>query len=86
MNHHFNPAHFGIRTKDWKLIFFYGTDDRNKGLQLTPPGWELYNMKNDPLEMNNLYNNPEYTAVTEKLKEQFPLIPPEPSKKTRKKR
>ena len=24
MAHHDNPAHYGIRTKDYKLIFFYG--------------------------------------------------------------
>ena len=23
--HHYVPAHFGIRTKDFKLVFYYGT-------------------------------------------------------------
>ena len=28
MKHHYNPAHFGIRTKEWKLILFYGVDEK----------------------------------------------------------
>jgi arylsulfatase A-like enzyme len=75
MKHHFNPAHFGIRTKEWKLIFFYGADEHpEKGAARTPPGWELYSMKNDPLEMNNLYGHPEYRAVQDKLKEQLRAV------------
>ena len=69
MKHHYNPAHFGIRTKEWKLIFYYGA--AAKGNNNTPPGWELYNMKNDPLEMNNLYANPEYSEIAGQLKEQL---------------
>ena len=31
---HNNPAHFGIRTKDYKLIFFYGLDyDQNRSTE-----------------------------------------------------
>ena len=72
MKHHYNPAHFGIRTKEWKLIFFYGADEKGeKGNGRTPPGWELYNVKSDPLEMNNLYGNPEYKEIADQLKEQL---------------
>lgn len=72
MKHHYNPAHFGIRTKDWKLIFFYGADEQEEGGNgRTPPGWELYNMKSDSLEMSNLYGNPEYRETAEQLKEQL---------------
>lgn len=75
MKHHFNPAHFGIRTKEWKLIFFYGADEKGeKGNGRTPPGWELYNVKNDPKEMNNLYGNPEYKEIQGKLKEQLKAV------------
>ena len=73
------PAHFGIRTKKYKLIFFYGLDyglygtsnPENWGSQAyikTPPGWELYDMEEDPHEMNNLYNNPAYSDVIVELK------------------
>ena len=46
MAHHDNPGHVGIRTKEHKLIFYYGCT--YKGDEQTPPGWELYNLKNDP--------------------------------------
>ncbi|WP_068472909.1 sulfatase family protein [Saccharicrinis aurantiacus] len=80
---HANPAHFGIRTKDYKLIFFYGrywvdTDDPNATwnkkswgndfTRHTPPAWELYDLKNDPNEMNNVYGNPEYKEIQDQLK------------------
>ena len=84
---HANPAHFGIRTKDYKLIFFYGSDytkrredsdwpnDKTKPFTtkrpfeyFTPPAWELYDLKNDPHEMNNLYGQPGYEKITAQLK------------------
>jgi N-acetylglucosamine-6-sulfatase len=79
---HANPAHFGIRTKEYKLIFFYGrywvdtqsSSQWNKasfGNRFefnTPIAWEFYDLKNDPLEMNNCYENPKYKAIIQKLK------------------
>ena len=67
MAHHFNPAHIAVRTKQFKLIMFYGAyPDKNK--PETPPGWELYDLNNDPAEMNNLYDNPEYKGIIKELK------------------
>ncbi|MBC8869975.1 MAG: sulfatase [Planctomycetes bacterium] len=72
MKHHYNPAHFGIRTKQWKLIFFYGVDETpGKGAAPTPPAWELYDIQNDPLEMDNLHGHPEHAQTTNRLKEQL---------------
>lgn len=68
MAHHDNPAHFGVRTKKYKLIFFYGQNYKKGGPKPTRPGWELYDMENDPHEMNNIYDDPKYTAVTKELK------------------
>ncbi|HDZ40279.1 MAG TPA: DUF4976 domain-containing protein [Bacteroidetes bacterium] len=71
------PAHFGIRTMKYKLIFFYGVDLKDPprtdywGSQAdieTPPGWELYDMENDPFEMNNLYGDPKYSGIIADLK------------------
>jgi len=68
MAHHDNPAHFGVRTKQYKLIFFYGQNYRPRGPKPTQPGWELYDMKNDPHEMDNLYGKRRYASVVKELK------------------
>jgi len=74
MAHHWVPAHYGIRTKEYKLIFFYGLRLDAPGceaphcLEPTDPGWELYDLKNDPFETKNVYSNPQYAAVVEELK------------------
>src|SRR5690606_24798357 len=55
MAHHDNPGHFGIRTKEFKLIFFHGQpcDVPGAETKITPPHWELYDLRVDPQEMNN---------------------------------
>jgi arylsulfatase A-like enzyme len=54
------PSHYGIRTKDFKLIHFYEAKEE--------PKWELYDIKNDSKEKVNLVNNPEYIDVFKKMK------------------
>ena len=66
MAHHDNPAHLGMRTKRYKLIYFYGCN--YQGGYQTPAGWELYDMKNDPHETKNLYHNPKHAKLTQSLK------------------
>jgi len=61
------PAHFGIRSDRYKLIFFYGMDNKRK-VESTPTAWEFYDLKSDPHEMRNLYGNPEYTKIIAYLK------------------
>ncbi len=55
--HHVFP-HFGIRTDRYKLAYFYGGAD----------SWELYDLKTDPSEMNNLYGNKQTEKLTADLK------------------
>jgi len=69
MAHHDNPAHLGIRTKTHKLIYFYGCN-YDGGYQ-TPPGWELYDLVNDPFETQNLYDEPKYAELVKELKKQL---------------
>ena len=69
MAHHDNPGEMVIRTKTHKLIYFYGCD-YNGGNQ-TPPGWELYDLVEDPEELNNIYDDPSYAEVRDQLKTQF---------------
>ncbi|MHC4994319.1 MAG: sulfatase family protein [Planctomycetota bacterium] len=69
MAHHDNPGEMAIRTKTHKLVYFYGTD--YKGENQTPPGWELYDLRKDPQELNNVYDHPSYADVRDELKKRF---------------
>jgi len=67
---HHVPAHYGLRTDRWKLIYYYGKPLGMKGANPpdTEPDWELYDTKNDPREMHNLYHEPKYAGLIQKLK------------------
>ena len=65
------PAHFGVRSDRYKLIFFYGKDYRVKGLKDTPIAWEFYDLEKDPYEMKNEYGNPEYKEIIVSMKEKL---------------
>ncbi|MEG0795589.1 MAG: sulfatase [Odoribacter sp.] len=53
--------HYGVRTDRYKLIHFYdGIDD-----------WQLFDLKKDPKEMNNLIQNAKYTKVLAALKKEL---------------
>jgi arylsulfatase A-like enzyme len=69
MAHHDNPAHYGIRTLDHKLIFFYGLPLDAAGAVAAPtePHWELYDLRQDPGEMNNVYSKDEYATIRRTL-------------------
>jgi arylsulfatase A-like enzyme len=56
--------HYGIRTKRFKLIHFYYSMDE----------WELYDLDNDPDEMNNLYGQPKYKKMTKLLKKKLKAL------------
>jgi arylsulfatase A-like enzyme len=73
MAHHDVPAHYGIRTKDYKLIFFYGLPLDAAGAHKAPtrPGWELYDLGKDPQETANVYGRAEYADVIAKLKSEL---------------
>lgn len=58
--HHVSP-HFGIRTDDYVLIRFY------KGVD----AWELYDLKKDPNELDNLIDSKQYVKVKELLKQKL---------------
>ncbi len=69
MAHHDNPGEMENRTKTHKLIYFYGASYRGKGQ--TPPAWELYDLKSDPQELVNLYDDPEHRELRDRLKQRF---------------
>lgn len=55
--HRVSP-HFGITTERYKLVRFY------KGQE----AWELYDLKKDPKELNNLYGQKKYEKTIQHLK------------------
>lgn len=55
---HMVKRHYGVRTERYKLIHFYNDIDV----------WELYDLKNDPAEMYNIYGRPGTEEVTAELK------------------
>jgi arylsulfatase A-like enzyme len=55
---HSVKRHYGVRTDRYKLIHFYNDIDE----------WELYDLKKDPREMKNVFNDPAYTDTVKKLK------------------
>jgi arylsulfatase A-like enzyme len=57
-NEHMVKKHYGIRTDRYKLIHFYDDIDE----------WELYDLENDPTEMNNLIHSAEHTKIIAELK------------------
>ena len=54
---HMAKRHYGIVNKEFKLVHFYFDVDE----------WELYDRLNDPNEMNNVYNDPNYLDVVKSL-------------------
>lgn len=54
---HMVKRHYGVRTERYKLIHFYNDIDV----------WELFDLKNDPLEMHNIYGMPGTEKITAEL-------------------
>lgn len=54
---HNTRAHYGVRTRTHKLIYFWKKDQ-----------WELFDLVNDPFELHNLYGQPGYEKLTATLK------------------
>jgi arylsulfatase A-like enzyme len=49
--------HLGVRNDRYKLIYFYTVDE-----------WELYDIKNDPQELNNLYFDRKFVETADAMK------------------
>jgi arylsulfatase A-like enzyme len=58
---HMVPRHYGIRTVRYKLMHFYQFGEE----------WELYDLKEDPDELHNLYGKKDYSVITRDLKQQL---------------
>ena len=83
--HHDVPAHFGVRTPEYKLIFYYSehyNPEKNGTKSMhwkpnsllvrpTPVAWEFYDLTKDPHEVKNQYDNPAYKEIIQSLKEEL---------------
>ncbi|MCE2399390.1 sulfatase [Candidatus Poribacteria bacterium] len=69
LSHHHVPAHYGIRTHRYKLIYYYGEALGTSGSvnQSTEPEWELFDLEKDPNEMCSVYDDPAYADVVKEL-------------------
>jgi arylsulfatase A-like enzyme len=59
-SHFDTPSHWGLRSQDHKLIYWDTRDE-----------WELYDLKSDTQETNNLAENPEWSATLANLKSEL---------------
>ncbi len=57
---HGTPAHYGVRTHRYKLIRYYKVDE-----------WELFDLKTDPDECINRYNDPAYAKIKDAMKKEL---------------
>ncbi|HEX2037527.1 MAG TPA: sulfatase [Chloroflexota bacterium] len=60
-------AHYGIRTDRYKLIYYYETEP-------DPPAWELFDLQQDPAELNSVYHHPQYQDVVRDLKAELAAL------------
>ena len=54
---HMVKRHYGVANERYKLMHFYYDIDE----------WEMYDLKTDPDEMNNVYGSPEYADVQKEM-------------------
>lgn len=66
---HKAPAHYGYRTERYKLIYYYndGFGLPFTGFYAYPPEWELYDLKKDPQEIQNVFDDPAYADIRGEL-------------------
>ncbi len=54
---HMVAKHYGVRTERHKLIYYYESDE-----------WECFDLEEDPQELMNVYQDPDYAVVVAELK------------------
>ena len=70
---HLCPAHYGVRTKTHKLICYYNDPLGQEGANgpADPVEWELFDLVEDPMEINNVIDDEGYAAVRSELEDEL---------------
>ena len=68
--HHNVYAHYGIRTKRYKLIYYYSDALGQPGAidETYEPEWELFDLLEDPRELHNVYDDLKYAGIAKELR------------------
>jgi hypothetical protein len=71
--HHNVYAHYGIRTKRHKLIYYYADALGTAGSidETYEPEWELFDLEKDPSELNSVYGTPECEDLAAGLRDEM---------------
>jgi arylsulfatase A-like enzyme len=71
--HHNVYAHYGIRTKRYKLIYYYSDALGQAGAidETYEPEWELFDLAQDPHELRNIVDDPAYADVAAELRDEL---------------
>ncbi len=64
---HMVRRHDGVSDGRYKLLHFYGKG-KGKDLHNDIDEWELFDLKHDPTEMHNIYGQPKYDKIADRLK------------------
>jgi arylsulfatase A-like enzyme len=62
-------AHYGVRDQKYKLIYWYneGYDLPGTSAGGQPREWELFDCEKDPLELFNVFGEPQYAEVAQRM-------------------
>jgi arylsulfatase A-like enzyme len=71
--HHNVYAHYGVRSLRYKLIYYYADALGQPGAidETYEPEWELFDLQQDPYELNSVYDDPQYADVVRDLKDEL---------------
>lgn len=71
--HDIRPAHIGVRTDRYKLMFLYGDRLNMTGSSdyVSTPSWEFYDLQADPKEDHNAYGDAQYQGIIKQMKREM---------------
>jgi len=72
--HHNVYAHYGVRTKTHKLIYYYSDGLGETGAnskETYEPEWEMFDLEKDPAEMKSVIDDPAYAETAAELKREL---------------